>query len=78
MEITFPYKKLKDISIPSAIIHGDKDTHVPYSDSVLYVKNLGGPTQLVTIKGADHGFHSGGEDGIQASKAAIEFFVKNL
>ncbi|MCD4713937.1 MAG: alpha/beta hydrolase [Clostridiales bacterium] len=49
-----------DASFPPTIfIHGDKDTDVPYEQSVLMhkrLKSLGVKTELVTISGADHGF----------------------
>jgi alpha/beta superfamily hydrolase len=52
-----PWEKLKPLSIPMLFIHGDKDTYVPYSDSVKYSKMLHS-ARLVTIKDAEHGFHS--------------------
>lgn len=72
-----PWKELLKVEIPTLFIHGDKDTYVPYQDSVKYsqmVKNGG----LITVKGAEHGFHDRPEDAETADKATIEFFAKNL
>lgn len=76
MKKLFPYKLLREIKIPTLIIHGTKDTKVPYEDSVEYVKNLKNG-ELQTIKNAEHGFHEGWEYKI-AEKMTSEFFVKNL
>lgn len=76
MRKLFPYKLLNEIEIPSLIIHGTKDTKVPYEDSVENVKNLKRGT-LLTIKGGEHGFHEDWEYKI-AEEETAKFFVKNL
>lgn len=70
----FPYRDLKKIAIPTVIIHGDKDTYVPYNDSKEYLKNLKGESELITIKGADHGFD--GKNDILFKHQAIEKTIK--
>ena len=81
------YEELKSINLekyfakikcPVLIIHGDKDTYVPYSDSEKYIKKFGGKSELLTIKGVEHGFSDNKKDGEIANKKTIEFFQKNL
>ena len=67
-----PWKGLMNISVPILFIHGDKDSYIPYSDSVKYSK-LFKNANLVTIEGGEHGFHAE-----KADKATVEFFLKNL
>lgn len=74
MKRSFPYKELQKIKIPMVIIHGDKDTHVSYEDSRKYVRKN---DELITISGADHGFHEQPFDQ-QAIKETVSFFIKNL
>lgn len=74
-----PYKYLKKVSIPTAILHGDKDSIVPYADSMRYYKSLGGVKKLITIKGANHGFHEPGTHREQrAVNESIAWFKKYL
>jgi acetyl esterase len=61
------YEKLRDASAstvaepqmpPYLLIHGDKDTGVPYEHSVRFqkqLKRLGNPCDLVTVSGGNHG-----------------------
>lgn len=72
-----PWKELLKIAIPILFIHGDKDTDVPYSDSVKYSKIVKNGS-LTTINGADHGFHNSAEDSARADKSTLEFFLRNL
>jgi len=76
MKNLFPYQLLSNIKIPTLIVHGTKDTKVPYDDSVEYVKNLENGV-LQTVKDAEHGFHEDWEYAI-AEKTTIEFFLKYL
>jgi pimeloyl-ACP methyl ester carboxylesterase len=66
-----PYESLLRFKKPILFIHGDKDEHVLYSDSMKYSKMMEN-AKLVTIKGAPHGFHIE-EDGNKACDAATEF-----
>jgi pimeloyl-ACP methyl ester carboxylesterase len=77
MEHTFPYKELKEITVPTIIIHGDKDTYVPYDDSKAYSGNMQNG-RLITIKGAEHGFHDLGKYAEQANQATLSFFQQYL
>lgn len=72
-----PWEGLKNIKMPILFIHGNKDSYVPYKDSVKYSK-LFQNAKLETIKGAGHGFHDKKEDADKADKATIQFFLKNF
>lgn len=68
--------KLKELRIPVLFVHGDKDSHVPYSDSVKYSRMLN--SRLETIHGAEHGFHGNKKHANQADSASVKFFLDNL
>ena len=74
----FPYKSLKEITVPTRIIHGNKDTYVSYEDSVSYLSQLKGSKELVTIKGAEHGFQDDPHTWRQAVDHTLVFFEKYL
>ena len=75
--VTFsPYNHLTKIKIPTLIIHGDKDSTVPYKDSKKYVKHLV-KGKLITIKNGQHGFHEKRESKIVIEKTN-EFFKNYL
>jgi len=71
-----PWQLLKDIAVPILFIHGDKDDHVPFNDSVKYAKMLS--ARIVKIKGANHGFHENPKFAEQGEKATIEFFLEHM
>jgi hypothetical protein len=75
MKILKLWEKIKDIKIPILFVHGNKDTYVPYEDSVKYSKLVN--AKLETIEGAEHGFHDGKEGKI-ADKKTIGWFNKYL
>ena len=68
-----PHKVLKDIHIPILFIHGNKDTYVHYEDSVLYSK-IPPVSKLITIEGAEHGFHDKKEWADEADTNTVTFF----
>lgn len=72
-----PYQNLQGLNIPTLFIHGDKDNYVPYQDSIKYSKLPAGDSQLITIKGADHGFEKPKEFR-EVLQATISFFKKHL
>lgn len=72
-----PWRKLQKLKIPILFIHGDKDTYVPYEDSVKYSRLLK-TAKLETIPGAEHGFHDNKEQEEQADKVTVEFFLENF
>ncbi|HIH50661.1 MAG: alpha/beta fold hydrolase [Candidatus Micrarchaeaceae archaeon] len=71
-----PWKELYKIKIPVLFIHGDKDSSVPYEQSVKYSKMI--KAKLETIHGAEHGFHDSKKHSDQADRTTIEFFSKVL
>jgi len=77
LEILHPWKELKDISMPILFIHGDKDTYVPYEDSVKYSK-LFHNAKLITIEGGEHGFHDKREDAERADTETVQFFLEYI
>ncbi len=68
-----PWKALTALTCPILFVHGDKDTYVPYSDSVKYASQLS-HASLATIPGAEHGFHDRKKDSEQAITATLAFF----
>jgi alpha/beta superfamily hydrolase len=55
--------------VRAAIVHGDRDTYVPYDVSVLAAQQHR-DCGLITIEGADHGFDPGKEDDAIARTVA--------
>lgn len=73
----FPYKEILKLRLPVCIIHGDKDTKVPYEDSKEAAESKP-DIEFVTIENADHGFHDLKEDAEMANQATLNFFQKTL
>ena len=67
-----PFELMSKIKIPSIVIHGTADTKVPFEDSKEYLEE-----KLVSIEGAEHGFHENWEYQ-RAEKITIDFFKKYL
>ncbi|OGK34230.1 hypothetical protein A3F57_06325 [Candidatus Roizmanbacteria bacterium RIFCSPHIGHO2_12_FULL_36_11] len=72
-----PYKALRNISLPTVIIHGTKDKYVPYEDAKTYVKYLKNG-KLITLKNGEHGFQEKVEDRKKAKQETLKFFLKYL
>lgn len=77
MKRVYPYEELKKITIPTLVIHGDKDRHVPYEDSKEYTKYLKNG-EFITIKGGEHGFQGKKEWSEKAIVKTLKFFQKHL
>jgi len=74
--VVVPYKELEKYPHDLFIIHGDRDTRIPYKTSVEHFERLQNPKkQLSLILGADHGFH---EEPFttQATEQIVNFFSK--
>lgn len=56
-----PFEELSRLSQPTLIIHGDRDSMVPY-DVSLDAANKGSHIRLHTLHGADHGFTDSEDD----------------
>ncbi|MCG8469677.1 MAG: alpha/beta fold hydrolase [Gemmatimonadetes bacterium] len=46
------------LRIPCAIIHGDEDASVPFSDAEALARAIGDPARLVRVEGAGHTFQA--------------------
>jgi uncharacterized protein len=77
IKILKPWENLLNLDVPILFIHGNKDTYIPYLDSVKYSK-LFKNAKLITVNGAEHGFHDDPEHAEKAGKATMEFFQKYL
>jgi len=74
-----PLLHVTDDDAPALLIHGDQDTLVPidHSEKIVEVyKKKNVPVELLTIKGAGHGFQ--GKDLDSAKKATLSWFNKYL
>ncbi len=65
----------RDISCPVLIIHGEKDTCVPISQSYKLAKILGADVNV--IEGADHSYSDPGQYE-RTKSIMLDFLVKNL
>ncbi len=54
MPPTSPAELALRISIPVAIVHGDRDPYVPVDDAVLLHDRLGGYRRLLILPGVGH------------------------
>jgi dipeptidyl aminopeptidase/acylaminoacyl peptidase len=64
---------------PTLCIHGTEDKYVAHEQAVWLIDRLkacGVETELLTLKGAGHGFK--GQDAQTAEKAMLGFFAKHL
>ena len=80
-----PFMPAKNVTAeypPTLLIHGDKDTDVPYEQSVLMAaefKKHGVKHELITIAGGEHGLPGGDPQAIEAAyRAAAEFLKRHL
>ncbi len=70
------YEEAAKITIPTLIVHGDKDKNVPLEQSKKLAKIIKN-SKLEIIKGADH-FFSKPEEFDKAHRLIVEFVVKQL
>jgi len=64
---------------PTLLIHGDEDTLVNISNSVIMLEEFekqGVISDFITIPGAGHGFR--GDDAVKAAKDRLDWFNKHL
>ena len=81
----YPYMAVKNVTKdypPTLLIHGDKDTDVPYEQSVMMAKQFKKHSvehRLITIQGGEHGLGGGDPKRIdEAYKAALEFVNRQM
>jgi len=72
-----PWKSLEDVDIPILFVHGDKDSYIPYDDSLKY-SNVFLNAELVTIEDGEHGFQETEEHSQEAISVTVNFFKENL
>jgi pimeloyl-ACP methyl ester carboxylesterase len=51
-----PHDSLKDLTTPTLIVHGTRDTFIPVDSSREYARQIGAPVTLLEVEGAQHGF----------------------
>jgi acetyl esterase/lipase len=81
----FPYMPVKNVTKeypPTLLIHGTKDTDVPYEQSAMMAaefKKHGVEHRLLTIAGGEHGLGGGDPEEIDAAyRAALEFVNRHM
>lgn len=77
-----PYEFLRDLKMPIVLIHGDRDSMVPYAVSAKYSK-LNKHIRFARLRNADHGFPDhddelGQNHNSQSNKLKIFQLVENL
>ncbi len=63
-----PYEVLRSLEVPVLLIHGDKDSMVPFSVSKKYFDTSRG-SRFVVLRNADHGFPDFGDDEGDSEKS---------
>lgn len=71
-------KIMRKIKCPTLIIHGNKDTYVPYEDSRKYYGLISAFSKLEIIKNAEHGFHNNPKHEKQVITLSLQFLKKWL
>lgn len=77
-----PVRNVDENFPPTLLIHGTKDTDVPYEESVMMVqqfKRHGVPYTLISIDNGEHGLGGGDRDAIDAAyREARDFIIRHL
>jgi acetyl esterase/lipase len=77
-----PVRKLTSDYPPILMIHGTKDTDVPYEESAAMARELARlklPHELITVQGAGHGLGGGDKKKVaDAHRRALAFICKHL
>jgi dipeptidyl aminopeptidase/acylaminoacyl peptidase len=80
-----PYMPIKNVTAAyptTLLIHGDRDTDVPYEQSTMMageLKKHDVKHELVTIRGAEHGLAGGDAQAVEAAyRGAAEFLKRQL
>lgn len=48
------YERIQNVTCPLLIIHGQKDSLIPYQDSILLTEKTGGPYELILPQHMNH------------------------
>ncbi len=71
-----PWAELEKVNTQILFLHGDNDQVAQYDDAKRYAERFKTHAELVTVKGAKHGFE--GSDEIFAEEKATDFLVAKL
>jgi dipeptidyl aminopeptidase/acylaminoacyl peptidase len=77
-----PFEPIRNVTRdwpPTLLIHGTRDTDVPYEQSELMAKKFkqkGVPFTLIPIDHGEHGFEGGDPQKIREAYRAMEKFIK--
>ncbi len=81
-EFFTPYCPLQQVDSnfpPTLLLHGDRDTDVPYEQSVMMREKLAEaavPHELITIPGGEHGFDATRSEMTMAAFSTVENFLR--
>ncbi|MCH8923741.1 MAG: alpha/beta hydrolase [Planctomycetes bacterium] len=80
-----PYEPVRNVNKnypPTILIHGTKDTDVPYEQSTMMAEQFKRhkvPHRLITVQGAGHGLARGKPEEIEAAyEEAVKFIIKHV
>lgn len=77
-----PVRNVDENYPPTLLIHGTKDTDVPYEESVMMAeqfKRHGVPYTLISIDNGEHGLAGGDRDAVEAAyREARDFIIRHL
>ena len=51
-----PHESLGELTMPTLIVHGTRDTFIPVESSREYARQISAPVTLLEVEGAQHGF----------------------
>jgi len=74
-----PVRNVTERFPPTLLLHGTKDTDVPYEQSVMMAHQLkthGVPHRLLTVEGAEHGLAGASRQEIDAAYGTVIAFVR--
>lgn len=77
MMTLYPFKSLHNLILPIIVVHGDKDSYIPFEDSKEYSKNMVN-CKFIAITGAEHGFHNKQEISHDVYTLTLKFFLQNF
>ena len=76
-----PVRNVTDQFPPTLLVHGTKDTDVPYEQSLMMARQFKAhhvPYELVTVEGAEHGLAGASRQEIDAVYDTVVAFVRRF